>query len=355
MECPRCQLALPAADRLCPRCFPDTAAEADDDAATTVCYREPVDESLSAEELELANGAGCRLLRRLGRGGMGSVYQAVQISMDRPVALKVLHARESKLKQRFLEEGRAAARLNHENIVQVYDVGLSAARPYLLMEYVEGQSLTELFASKTLELAQLLQIARGLACALAYAHAKKVVHRDLKPSNVLVSKQGAVKLVDLGLAKRQDAGGVLTGSGTMLGTPSYMAPEQARDPRNAGPAADVYGFGATMYSAVYGKPPFEGRNAVELVQRALREPPRFPRWPGVPENLIRLLQVCLRKRPSERYPDGAALLASLERVAGGLVPSDPSRRMSVAANLELWWVAGLLSLALLVALAVVAC
>ncbi len=335
----------------------DTVVTRVDDGAdekTTVHYREKVDAALTPDEVAFANAAGCRLVRRLGWGGMGTVYQAVQISMDRPIALKVLDAdlaRDKAYLRRFLEEGRAAARLNHPNIVQVYDVGAVKSRPYLMMEYVDGLDLIDLLAAKTLTVAKLLKIAAGLARALAYAHGKEVVHRDLKPANVLVTDSFDVKLVDLGLARRRDRHSGLTRPGTMLGTPAYMAPEQARDPRTAGPAADVYGFGATLYMAVYGKPPFRGRNAVELVQRALRELPKFPRWPGVPERVVRLLQICLRKSPAERYPDGAALLANVERMQRRELPLDPCHRSEVPLMSSEAWRIGIAAVAILALLA----
>src|SRR6516162_3873402 len=198
----------------------------------------------------------------LGRGGMGIVYQARHLRLNRPVALKMLlggtHAGPREL-ERFLREAEAVAGLRHENIVRVYDVGDHDGRPYFTMEYVEGGSLAQKLAGAPQPAREAARLVATVAGAVRAAHQSGVVHRDLKPANVLLTADGTAKVSDFGLARRLEGGTALTQSGVVMGTPSYMAPEQARGQAQAsGPAVDVYALGAILYELLTGRPPFRG-------------------------------------------------------------------------------------------------
>src|SRR4051794_17907857 len=195
----------------------------------------------------------------LGRGGMGIVFLATHVRLNRRVALKMLLAGAYAApheRARFQREAEAVAGLSHPNIVQVYDVGDCDGRPYFTMEYVEGGSLAYQLAGAPQPARQAAQLVATLATAVHAAHARGIVHRDLKPANVLLAEDGTLKVTDFGLA-RQDDGAGLTHTGEAVGTPSYMAPEQARGrPDTVGPATDIYGLGAILYELLTGRPPF---------------------------------------------------------------------------------------------------
>ncbi len=274
------------------------------------------------------NVPGYRFIAPLQRGGMGAVYVALQESMDRQVAIKVLApslASDPQYVQRFEREAKACARLRHPNIVQVFDVGTVGRRPFLVMEYVDGTDLHKRLKRRPLKVGKALALAIAVASGLERAHNENIIHRDIKPANVLIGKDGTVKLTDLGLAKHVDEkGGSLTAVGTSLGSPSYMPPEQAKDFKQVGPQADVYSLGATLYHALYGHPPFEGDNSLQVLQMVLLEEPEFPdERADIPEGLVELLKICLAKDPAERYSDGAELLEALREVEAGRRPPRP--------------------------------
>src|SRR6516165_3516522 len=210
---------------------------------------------------------GYEILGELGRGGMGVVYKARQTGLGRVVALKMILAGAhagAEQRLRFRGEAEAAARLQHPNIVQVYEVGEQDGCPYFSLEYVDGRSLNEALAEGVPPPLQAAALVEQLASAADYAHRRGVVHRDLKPANVLLTQDGTPKISDFGLAKRLDEEQGRTRTGDVLGTPSYMAPEQAAGKgKEIGPAADVYSLGAMLYECLTGRPPFRGATALE--------------------------------------------------------------------------------------------
>ena len=266
----------------------------------------------------------CRLERVLGRGGFGTVYAAWHDSLAVEVAVKCLEpglaARDPSFAQRFRREARAAVRINHPAVVRVFDVDEEHGLHFLVMELVEGETAGERVQRKgPLATGEAVQITLGAARGLAAAHAAGLVHRDVKPDNLLVSREGRVKLADLGLAKPGDSGSVLTASGTVLGTPQYMAPEQVREARDVGPAADVYALGATLYHLLTGQDGIAPGPLAEVLDRVRRAP--FPDVrslrPEVPEGVAELIAQCTAKEPGARPADGAALAARLEALAPG--------------------------------------
>ncbi len=267
--------------------------------------------------------AGYEILRELGRGGMGVVYHAQQLSLGREVALKVVlagaHAGWSE-RSRFRVEAETAARLKHPNIVAIYDVGEQNGLPYVALELVEGGSLAEGLARSPLAPASAAGLAETLARAIEHVHQHGIVHRDLKPANVLMTAEGVPKITDFGLAKWVDVPSGHTQSGAIMGTPSYMAPEQARgEAKLTGTATDVYALGSILYEMVTGRPPFKGATAQETVHQLLTEDPVPPTrlQPQMSRDLETICLRCLQKEPSRRYAGAGALADDLRRYLDG--------------------------------------
>src|SRR5262249_54048879 len=200
--------------------------------------------------------AGFEILGEIGRGGVGGGYKARHLRLNRVVALKMIlagaHAALGDL-QRFRVEGEAIAQLQHPNVVQIYTIGVQGGRPFFALEHVGGGTLAQRFGGKPQPPAQAAPLIEQLARAVQAAHERGIVHRDLKPANVLLTEDGTPKIADFGLAKKLDAGQGKTQTGTVLGTPSYMAPEQAAGKKDVGPAADVYALGALLYELLTGQ------------------------------------------------------------------------------------------------------
>ncbi len=293
------------------------------------------------DELVLGNYV---IVDKIGAGRMGFVYKAKRRGMDGLFALKVLPARRMEesatARRRFEREIQLHVRLSHPNIVRIHDAGEHNGAPYLVMELVNGQDLSSLVKSSRLSVAQtvdyVLQVARGLA----YAHGEGVVHRDVKPANLLLDVSGTVKILDLGLARLEDAeeessGGRLTLHMQLLGTPHYMAPEQAVDPRNADARADVYSLGCTWFYLLTGQAPFPRESKIDALLAHRDEP--IPRLPAaredVPAPLDAIFQRMLAKRADERLASMAAVVAALETWLGGVArppPLPPSTITTVA-------------------------
>ncbi len=262
-----------------------------------------------------------RILRRLGRGGMADVYLAEQVSLQRSVALKVLRedlALDSTYVRRFELEARAAAALEHENIVRIYEVGYDQGLYYIAQEYIQGCNLREYmvrFGPPPLEMA--VSILRQVALALHRAALKGIVHRDIKPENILITKEGRVKVADFGLARFAEAGASLnlTQTGTTLGTPLYMSPEQIEG-RKVDHRSDIYSLGVTAYHMLAGVPPFRGDNALSVaVQHVKAQPERLENLlPDLPPALCRIVHRMLEKDPTQRYASAAELLQDLYRI-----------------------------------------
>jgi WD40 repeat protein len=264
---------------------------------------------------------GYEVLDELGRGAMGVVYRARQLSLKRPVALKMLlHAGHASPEQRarFRAEAEAVARLQHPNIVQVYEVGEVEGHLYCSLELVGGGSLAQRLTGTPLLSQQPARLTEVLARAVQAAHERGVIHRDLKPANVLLTEDGVPKVADFGLAKRADAPSVRTQSGAVVGTPSYMAPEQAAG-ESVGPSADVYALGAVLYECLTGRPPFQGATVLDtlLLVRTQEPVPPSRLQPRVPRDLETICLKCLEKAPARRFGSALALAEDLRRFLDG--------------------------------------
>jgi Flp pilus assembly protein TadD len=289
--------------------------------------------SLPQEGTALPRISGYEVEAVLGRGGMGVVFRARHLRLNRVVALKMAlagaysgpHERE-----RFQREAEAVAGLQHANVVQIYDVGSSDGRPYFTMEFVEGGSLAQKLTGMPQPAHQAAALLATLAGAVQAAHQGGIVHRDLKPANVLLTADGTPKISDFGLARRLEGEASITRTGTAVGTPSYMAPEQARGKTDAvGAAADIYALGAILYELLTGWPPFRAETAAETVQQVISQDPVVPtrRNAKVPRDLETICLKCLHKEPRLRYATAAALAQDLDRyLHGEAIAARPERR-----------------------------
>ena len=259
------------------------------------------------------------LLEEIARGGMGVVYKARQMNLNRTVALKMIlsgrFAGEEDV-QRFYTEAEAAAQLDHPGIVPIIEIGEHQGQHYFSMGYVEGQSLAQRLADGPLQPREAAELMKKVSDAIDYAHEHGVIHRDLKPANILLDPSGQPKVTDFGLAKKTEADSGLTGTGQILGTPSYMPPEQASgNVDRVGPLADVYSLGAILYCLLTGRPPFQAANPMDTLLQVLENEPIPPHQlnPAVPVDLETICLKCLRKEPGERYSTSGDLRAELKR------------------------------------------
>jgi WD40 repeat protein len=310
---------------------------------------------------------GYEVLEELGRGGMGVVYKARQTDLNRLVALKMIRSGEQaspEERARFRTEAEAVARLAHPNIVQIHEVGEHNGQPFLSLEFCPGGSLDRRLGGTPQAPREAAALTEVLARAMAYAHDKGVIHRDLKPANVLFGEDGAPRVTDFGLAKKLEEGHGLTRTGEVLGTPSYMAPEQATDSSvrslaspaaRVGPATDVYALGAILYELLTGRPPFKAANSFDTLMQVVAEEPVPPRRLNakVPRDLETVCLKCLHKDPRKRYASALALADDLHRFLAG----QPIQARPVGALERGWrwclrnWVAAGLSAAALALLA----
>jgi WD40 repeat protein/predicted Ser/Thr protein kinase len=266
-----------------------------------------------------AGATGYEILGELGRGGMGVVYKARQVGLNRLTALKMIlaggYASRDDL-ARFQREAEAIARLQHPNIVQVYEVGERDGRPFFSLEFIDGGSLQKRLDGTPMHGAEAAGMVEMLARAVHYAHTQGIVHRDLKPANVLLMADGTPKITDFGLAKSVGDDSGQTGTGAVLGTPSYMAPEQAAGrTAQVGPAADVYSLGAILYDLLTGRPPFRGETVLDTLSQVQNDEPVAPRrlQPRVARDLETVCLKCLRKEPGRRYGSALDLAEDLRR------------------------------------------
>jgi WD40 repeat protein len=262
---------------------------------------------------------GYEVLGVLGKGGMGVVYHARHVALKRVVALKMVRVGSQASAQdlaRFRVEAEAVARLQHPNIVQIHDVGETAGQPFCALEYLEGGNLAQKLGGKPLAPYETAQLVETLARAMQFAHSRNVIHRDLKPANVLLTAHGTPKVTDFGLARQLDDDSGQTLAGAVMGTPSYMAPEQAAGQAYAaGPAADVYALGAILYECLTGRPPFKGTTVPDTLEQVRTQDPEPPRQGqrSLPRDLETICLKCLRKEPERRYASADALAEDLRR------------------------------------------
>ncbi len=268
--------------------------------------------------------AGYKVLQKIGQGAMGSVFKAHQVSMDRVVAVKVLtpqYAQNERFVERFFREARAVAKLNHPNIIQGIDVGVSNGVHYFAMEYIDGPTVGQLLKrGGALDEKRSINVVLQIAQALDHAHRLGLVHRDIKPENVMLTRAGVAKLCDLGLAKLSQKGDSNhTDPGASMGTPNYISPEQARGAEEVDIRADIYSLGATFFHMVVGEVPYPSENAAVAIAKHLTEelqPPR-ERNPLVSADVSYVIVKMMKKDRAERYQVPSELIADLEKITAG--------------------------------------
>jgi serine/threonine protein kinase len=271
---------------------------------------------------------------------MGIVYRARQVNLNRIVALKMILSgaiASPEDVKRFYIEAEAAASLEHPNIVSIYEIGEHDGQHFFSMALVEGQSLLEPLKNGPLGANEAAAIMAKVAEAIDYAHSKGVLHRDIKPANILIDSKGDPKITDFGLARIDEGDSNLTRTGLILGTPSFMPPEQAAGRvRDIGPLSDVYSIGATLYSLITGQPAFLGSSPLDTLNMVLSQPPKDPRSyvPSIPKDLQTICLKCLEKNPRDRYPSAGALSRDLNHFLSG----EPitARPPSPMAKLRYW-------------------
>ena len=254
------------------------------------------------------NAGPYRIMEQLGQGGMATVFKAYHPALDRYVAIKALHPafkEDPNFLARFQREAKVVARLEHSNIVPIYDYAEHEGRPYLVMKYVEGETLKARMTRGPLDRDEILAILDAVGAALIYAHRQGILHRDVKPSNVLLAKDGGIYLADFGLARITQAGESTLSADSMLGTPQYISPEQALGKRELDEGTDIYSFGVLLYEMVVGRTPFNADTPYAIIHDHIYSP--LPRPSSinseVPETVERVLFKALAKERSDRYPD----------------------------------------------------
>jgi serine/threonine protein kinase len=263
------------------------------------------------------------LVKMLGTGSAGEVYRAHDKKLERTVAIKLLTeetaAADTELRRRFIQEAKAASALNHPNILTVFEAGQYQGLDYMVMEYVEGQTLKESLKLGKMPLPNLLNLAIQMCVALESAHAANIIHRDIKPDNIMIRKDGLVKLLDFGLAKikdKQNQALTSTKPGTLLGTIGYMSPEQAQCEPSTDARADIFSLGAVFYEMATGKTPFHRENHIDTLYAILKSDPEpFLPEQDIPEELQQIILKALRKDPSERYQSAKEMLVELRRLS----------------------------------------
>ena len=264
---------------------------------------------------------GYKVLGQLGKGAMATVFKGRQLSLDRLVAIKVLPRKFTNNPQfieRFYAEGRAAAQLNHPNIVQAYDVGQAGDYHYFVMEYVEGRTVyDDIVKNRRYQEKEAIDVVLQIAEALGHAHEKGIIHRDVKPKNLMMTSDGVAKLADMGLARAMsDKEAAEAEAGKAFGTPYYISPEQIRGEKAIGPPSDIYSLGATLYHMVVGNVPFDGKNPSAVMHKHLKETPIPPDHanPKLSAGISEVIEMMMAKGPKDRYQTCGDLLVDLRAV-----------------------------------------
>ena len=341
--CPQCGAELPvdAPAGLCPRCLlRQGIGNGSGTPSTTV--NDPTLAPRTTNPGAPGPGTQVRyfgdyeILEEIARGGMGVVYKARQMSLNRPVALKMILAGEwatPEARQRFRAEAEAAANLQHPNIVAIHEVGEHEGQQYFSMDFVAGKNLADLVRGNPLSAERAAAYVQTIAEAIHFAHQRGILHRDLKPQNVLIDAEDRPRITDFGLAKRVETDSGLTRTGDVIGSPSYMPPEQASScPDEVGPHSDVYSLGAILYELLTGRPPFRGATTWETICQVLQTPPVSLRKlnPAVPRDLETICLKCLEKSPAKRFGSAHELAEELERFLHGERILSSSRRLEPA-------------------------
>jgi serine/threonine-protein kinase len=272
---------------------------------------------------------GYQLLEAVGIGSMGSVYKALQVSLDRTVAIKILPknlATNPKFVKRFEREALASAKLNHPNIVAALDVGEDGGYRYLVMEFIAGRTVAELMLDGAIEQRLATRIVMQVARALEHAHRSQIVHRDIKPANIMVTVKGVAKLGDLGLAKEIRADGSQTEEGLAMGTPFYVSPEQARGDKSIDSRTDIYALGATYFHMVTGRVAFAGPNPAVVMTKHINEPLTLPHEvnESVSRGVSQIIEKMMAKDRNERYQSAGDLLEDLQAFLDGTLEVRPA-------------------------------
>jgi predicted Ser/Thr protein kinase len=321
-ECTRCHTPLPVDGRFCSNCGTPSGEVAH------VCPPDPTDEL--RQRLERTLAGRYQITKLLGRGGMAVVFLAQDLTLERQVAIKVLPpdmAHDTKLIPRFQQEAKTAAKLDHPNIIPIYRVESEGGLDYFVMKYVTGQSLDQLLEQGPLPIEQARRVLREAALALGHAHKRGIVHRDVKPANIMLEADGRVILTDFGISKALEGATALTGTGTIIGTPHYMAPEQAKGHEVDG-RADQYALAIVGHQILTGKQPFDGSSHSILYKHVFEPPPRiFEARPDAPADLCAALDRALNKEPDKRF-------ANMEEFAAALSGDRTGSRTAITAPVK---------------------
>ncbi|HYF40622.1 MAG TPA: serine/threonine-protein kinase, partial [Gemmatimonadales bacterium] len=324
--CAHCHTPLPTDGRYCSNCGMPSG-----EVGTHVCPPEPTEEL--RKRLATTLEGRYEIIRLLGRGGMAVVFLAKDLTLERQVAIKVLPpemSHDPKLIPRFQQEAKTAARLDHPNIIPIYRVESEAGLVYFVMKYVTGHSLDQFLDKGPVSFDTARRILREAALALGHAHQRGIVHRDVKPANIMLEADGRVMLTDFGISKALDGGTALTGTGAIIGTPHYMAPEQAKGLEVDG-RADQYSLGVVGHHLLTGKQPFDGSSHSILYKHVFEPPPRiFETRPDAPADLCAALDRALSKEPEKRFAsmEDFAAAVSGERTGPRTVVSGPVKPLT---------------------------
>lgn len=339
MNCYRCHTPLPDEARFCISC----GAALSGSSAVTTAATTVVDAARAAELLRMLQeevGAEFQVIQEIGRGGMAVVYLATEVSLGRRVAIKVLPPELTfgfEAIERFKREARTAATLDHPNIVPIYRVGTGGRLFWYAMKYLDGNSLAEILRERQrLSLSDTVKILHRVAQALDYAHAREIIHRDIKPANVMLDSHKHVFVTDFGIAKEL-ATGSFTVSGSVIGTPYYMSPEQCTGSKTVTGAADQYSVAVMAYEMLAGRLPFEGDSVVDILTKHVTQPPPplEDLRPDLPKHVYRAIEKALAKKPEERFPTVGAFVQALRgstKVTKSGAPTVPVRAASRLEN-----------------------